>query len=165
MIKLGIAMIIFALVCLIGAFALPDVLTPLAPLYCHPGETLTRSTFTFSIPGETSISFYYHCANQDGIETRDVSQQVTWSVLGVFLVVELGGVGILTRGSRRKAQLEDATSFERTSRIPKQLKLSRQGSTITLAERLRQLQEAHSQGLIDDHEYQALRQQALDILE
>ncbi len=160
MVKVGVAMMILAFCILMGALAFPDVLTPLTPLYCHSGETLIRSTFTFSIPGETSSTFYYHCADAEGVETRDVSSQVTWSILGVFFAFEFGGIGVLTFGGRRKHRDDDLTDYERTSHIPKRLQPSRQQGT--LAERLRELQEARSQGLITETEYQTLRQQALE---
>ena len=66
MTRLGVALIIVAFVVLLGVFAKPEVLTPLTPLYCHAGETLTSHTFTFSLPGETSISFSFGCADAAG---------------------------------------------------------------------------------------------------
>ena len=157
--KLGIAVILLAIVLLVGAFLLPDVLTPLAPLYCHAGETLTQKSFTFSIPGESSTTFYYHCADSAGVETADVSSQVTWSVLGVFIVIEFTGIGLATVGSQRRLRRVLADTDPPGSTIPKRLRQPKPG--MTLAERLHQLQEAHNEGLIDDDEYRRLREEAL----
>ena len=162
MVRLGIGVILGALVLLVGAFLLPDVLTPLAPLYCHPGETLTQKTFTFSIPGESSTTFYYHCADSTGVETADVSSQVTWSVLGVFSVIEFTGIGLATLGSQRRLQRVLANSDQPGSAIPKRLRKPK--PDVTLAGRLHQLQEAHNAGLIDDDEYGRLREEALEKL-
>jgi len=111
MIRLGVALIIIAFLVLLGVFAKPEVLTPLTPLYCQPGETLTSHTFTFSLPSETSISFYFNCTDATGGVTRDVSEQVTWSILGIYLAVFGAGIALTTiGGSRRRKErmaLED----------------------------------------------------------
>jgi hypothetical protein len=161
MVKAGVAVILLAQVLLIGAFLLPDVLTPLAPFYCGRGETLTQHTFTFSIPGESSTTFYYHCVSPAGVEKADVSGQVTGSVLGAFLVVEFVGIVLTLVGSRRKRQREESDSD--ASSIPKRLRRPKAG--MTLAERLHQLRGAHNEGLIDSDEYGRLREEALNTLE
>ncbi len=158
MVKAGVAVILLAQALLLGAFLLPDVLTPLAPLYCHAGETLTQHTFTFSIPGESSTTFYYHCADAEGVETADVSDQVTWSVLGAFMLIEFTGIGLTMFGSRRKRDRD----FADEPRASKGWRPPKGSATLTLAERLHQLQEAHNEGLIDDEEYGRLRREALD---
>ncbi|MBI1259176.1 MAG: hypothetical protein GC204_17030 [Chloroflexi bacterium] len=159
MVRLGIGVILLAIVLLIGALLLPNVLTPLTPLYCHAGETLIQRTFTFSIPGESTTSFYYHCADSSGVERADVSSQVTWSILGVFMLIEFTGVALTAIGSQRKLRRTLADSDETGSTLPKRLRQSKPG--MTLAERLHQLQEAHNAGLIDDDEYQKLREESL----
>ncbi|MEO8392613.1 MAG: hypothetical protein ABI700_06440 [Chloroflexota bacterium] len=158
MVKAGVAVILLAQALLLGAFLLPDVLMPLASLYCHAGEKLTQKTFTFSIPGESSTTFYYHCVSPEGVEKADVSGQVTGSILTIFAVIEISGVGLTMLGSRRKRQ----RTFSDDPRQAKVWRPPKASKTLTLAERLHQLQEAHNEGLIDDEEYGRLRREALD---
>lgn len=217
MVKLGVFVIIFSVAFLLVCIFSPDIIAPLAPLYCPTGQKLQSTTYTYSRPGETSSTNVYHCVNSDNIEQSDVSGPIMITVMGGFFIILAVGIGLTTlgaRGVRTSSQITKsyvlptldpngppnrAPSF----RVMKggdpnavnanlndmmdglqhgvirfggqeihvdDLKAGNyqmnggQGSKRTLSETLRQLEDAHTQGLINDDEYQKLRQEALDKL-
>ncbi|MBI1259175.1 MAG: hypothetical protein GC204_17025 [Chloroflexi bacterium] len=221
MTKLGIFLIIAAVVYLLVTIFSPDILVPLAPLFCPSGQKLKSETITYSRPGETDMNNYYHCVDSDNRELSDVTGSVMILVMGGFFVLLGGGVGLTILGASRVARSQggsmrvgksyvlptidpdgpplQASSFRFASSHDAnagsanlddlmeglqhgvirfggqeihvdELKAGNyqmnvgQGSQRTLSETLRQLEDAHTQGLINDDEYQKLRQEALDKL-
>ena len=221
MIKLGIFLIIVSVVYLFVTIFSPDIISPLAPLFCPDGQKLKSETLTYSRPGETTMSNYYQCVDSDNRVLSDVSGSVMLLVMGGFFVLLAGGIGLTIFGASRVSQSKgtfarvgksyprptldpdgpplQTTSFHFASSrdVSKvnanlddlmeglqqgvirfggqeihiddlkagnyQVNAGR-GSQRTLSETLRQLEDAHTQGLINDDEYQKLRQEALDKL-
>ena len=180
MIKLGVVVIILATVIFVAAMVAPDVLTPLAPLFCGPNETLSHETFTYSIPGETSTSTDYACVDSEG-QSRDVTDNLMFVTVGVFVVGLLAGVGLTIAGGIRSSQRQTQALAEQAAmgmspglsgERPDWLNnLKSRGSAFspdsekpTLTATLRDLEDAHQQGLITDAEYERLRAEALDKL-
>ncbi|MEO8392612.1 MAG: SHOCT domain-containing protein [Chloroflexota bacterium] len=218
MVKLGVLLIILSVAFLLVTLFSPDIIAPLAPIYCSAGQKLKSTTYTYSRPGETSSTNVYHCVNSDNIEQSDVSGPVTITVMGGFFILLAGGIGLTTLGASRASRNSRASSvvgksyvlptldpdgntgsvtgWTRTSNAANEKMLDDlrsglqhgvirfggqeikvddlksgnyqmsggQGSQRTLSETLRQLEDAHTQGLINDDEYQELRQEALDKL-
>ena len=100
--------------------------------------------------------------------TRDVSEQVTWSVLGVYLAVFGVGIALTTVGGNRSRK--DRYALEDEDYKDRRRKRKRKNSEFdpplrekqTLAERLHELDDAHQQNLLSDDEYQRLRAEALE---
>ena len=219
--KLGIFLIIAAVAYLLVTIFSPDIITPLAALFCPSGQKLKSETFTYTRPGETDMSNSYYCVDSDNRQQSDVSGSAMILVMGGFFILLAGGVGLTILGASRLSQ-----SLETSARVGKRyprpsldpdgpplqgssyrftsssdagdgnanlneimdglqhgvirfggqeihvddLKAGNyqmhvgQGSQRTLSETLNQLEDAHTQGLINDDEYQKLRQEALDKL-
>jgi len=215
MAKLGVLLIIFSVIYLVVTIFSPDIVAPLAPLYCPAGQKLKSQTVTYSShPGETDLNNYYHCVNSDNIVQSDVSAPVTITVMGGFVVFLLAGIALTTFGARKlrvsmrtnstyvystsnsSGNMGGVTNWNTRANAANEQVLSdlqaglKQGvirfggqeihvddlrsgnyqmnamsdSKRTLADTLRQLEDAHTQGLINDDEYQKLRQEALDKL-
>ena len=103
MIKLGVLVIIAAVIFLVVPLLSPDVLKPLAPVFCGPNETLNTETSTFSMPGETRTSFYYYCVDSEG-GSREITDTMTLVLMGGFIVLLLGGMLLTFVGAARKAK-------------------------------------------------------------
>jgi len=215
MAKLGVLLIIFSVIYLLVTIFSPDIVAPLAPLYCPAGQKLKSESVTYSShPGETDMNNYYHCVDSDNVVKSDVSAPVTITVMGGFVLFLLVGIALTTIGARkaRVSMRTDSTYLYSTSapggntggvtnwnsranaandQMLSDLQAGLQrgvirfggqeihvddlragnyqmnampGSKRTLADTLRQLEDAHTQGLINDDEYQKLRQEALDKL-
>jgi hypothetical protein len=214
-VKLGVLVIFISVAYLLVCIFSPDIIAPLAPIYCSAGQKLKSTTYTYSRPGETSSTNVYHCVDSDNRELSDVSGPVMITVMGGFFILLAGGIGLTTlgasRGSRTLKQMGKSyvlptldpdgntvsvggwmhTSNAANEKMLDDLKSGLQqgvirfggqeihvddlktgnysmnvgqGSQRTLSETLRQLEDAHTQGLINDDEYQKLRQEALDKL-
>jgi len=215
-VKLGIVLILFSVAFLVVCLFSPDIIAPLAPLYCPAGQTLSSKTYTYSRPGETSSTNVYHCVNADHVEQADVSGPIMITVMGGFFILMFGGVILTSIGGNRVTRARKATNnyvlstanfggsssgtpsgsagWNASANAANQETLDNlmnglqqgvirfggqeihvddlrsgnyqmvagQSSKHTLADTLRQLQEARDQGLIDSDEYGRLRQEALD---
>ncbi|MEP7293896.1 MAG: SHOCT domain-containing protein [Chloroflexota bacterium] len=221
MVKLGVLLIIFSVAFLLVTIFSPDIIAPLAPIYCAAGQKLKSTTYTYSRPGETSSTNVYHCVNSDNVEQSDVTGPITLTVMGGFCVLLAGGIGLTILGTTHISRTARASSVvgksyvlptldpdsppNRSSSLHfasthdqnivnanmndimdglqhgvirfggQEIKVADlkagnyqmnggQASQRTLSETLRQLEDAHTQGLINDDEYQKLRQEALDKL-
>ncbi len=90
MVKLGVALILLSTFVFVVAMVAPDTLTPLAPLFCPPGEQLVTAQSTFSIPGQTTTSDSFACQGAEG-KPRDVTDNVTGAAAIIFVVFLLFG--------------------------------------------------------------------------
>ncbi|HVU14847.1 MAG TPA: hypothetical protein VHD90_26410 [Phototrophicaceae bacterium] len=196
MMKIGIIGIFLSVIIFVAAMVDPQLMAPLGPLFCQPGETFTSQQYTSSYrPGETDTTDSFYCVNAAG-DQRDVSGNVMGPVIIIYLVF-LGGSVILTiiAGQRATGGRSSRSSSGSSNRFVQPtydpqpgdannrrvLRFGGQDISLddlkanyvhqassenkhTLADTLRQLEDAHKQGLIDSDEYGHLRQEALDKL-
>ena len=139
--------------------------------FCKPGEKLV--TPEFSTPpaittGSTSLSGFYYCVDDAG-NRRDITQEFmqnmfgqmfsvlpTWATTGftgmalfcLGLPILIVGAILSLRGQNRQTKITIPSYVDNPS--------------LTLTERLRQLDEAYENGLISQDKYDLLRDQILD---
>ncbi|HVU14848.1 MAG TPA: SHOCT domain-containing protein [Phototrophicaceae bacterium] len=226
--KLGLLMIVGAVIWLVVTIFSPSIFAPLASLYCPAGQTLASQQVAYSDYHGSGFNNYFSCT--DGTHKTDVTSQVTLTMIGIFAVLLVGGM-IVSSFSRRKSNsvtigsptnpinlsgtgainLSGAGGIPTTTATTSTYVMTpngyvggnpttnpavadimsglqrgvirfggqeipiadlksgayqqmMMGGQHTLADTLRQLEDAHKQGLINDDEYNHLRQDALNKL-
>ncbi len=224
--KLGLLMIVGAVIWLVVTIFSPGVFAPLASLYCPAGQTLTSQQVGYSDYHGSGFNNYFSCT--DSTHKTDVTTPVTLTMIAVFVFLLIGGMVVASIG-RKKSTFDSVTIGSPTNPI----NLSATGGTLpaastptpnsyvvttpniyvsgnptnnpavadimsglqhgvirfggqeipiadlksgayqqqmimggqhNLADTLRQLEDAHKQGLINDTEYAQLRQDAINKL-
>lgn len=155
----GLACILF-----VGVFFFPDVAKLTEPLMCDHGFDLVRREYAYTDSDGSGVSIEFYCEG-DG-PTTDVTGNMVllqFALVGVgvvFMIIWVGrGVQKVTGPVRTiLARPNVSTSF----RV-----IDLRGDADddpTLRERLAELEEAHSAGLITQEEYEQKRQEILDEL-
>jgi hypothetical protein len=162
---------------------------PTAADLCKAGEKLetARGEESYSFSNGYSHSQFYYCVNDAGTR-RDVTMDAAKKFIGGFLpslgslVIPIAGGGLCTIGfflalfgfifsRRRRFQTatsqfvfagQNVPSSFATTPTPTPVRPPVQGD---LAARLRQIEDAHTSGLINDDEYQRMRQEVLDSMQ
>ncbi len=140
----------------------------LQPLMCESGETLQREQYSRSDTRGTSYSMEVFCVKNNELK-RDVTGRWTLVGVGGFLAPFLIGLAFFLTGVIRgtaKLTGQVVTSSLAGSGIT--IKTAGTGSAFTfptgstsLADRLKQVEEAQQAGLISLEEYQRLRNEIL----
>ncbi|MBZ0285366.1 MAG: SHOCT domain-containing protein [Anaerolineae bacterium] len=143
----------------------------LQPLFCQKGETVVREQYQTTDRDGTSYSMDVYCVSEEG--RRDVTAQ--WFLVGIvgftapFLIGLFAFIFGVNRGVRRVTvggdtdilgggRTVDLSSFM----SPSQAATSSSGSSKSLSDKLKQIQEARDAGLITVDEYDRLRREILD---
>src|SRR5579863_2927062 len=106
LVRLGIAMSVFAFVALMVVVVLPAVV-PIANLpfvqsivqvaFCKPGEKLSTTYSTYDTPGRSTTSADMQCVNSDG-QGREINDDFFKFVFIGYLVTFLGGFVLIGIG-------------------------------------------------------------------
>ncbi|MBI1257933.1 MAG: hypothetical protein GC204_10715 [Chloroflexi bacterium] len=160
---------------------------PTAADLCKPGEKLEieHGAEEYSFSNGYSRSQYYYCVNDAGTR-RDVTLDAAKNFIGGFLpslgslLIPIAGGGLCTIGfflalfgflfSRRRRFQTATNQFAFVSpNAPASFTAPSMATRAPvqgdLAAKLRQIEEAHTSGLINDEEYQRMRQEILDSMQ
>jgi hypothetical protein len=174
---LGIALIVFSVVILVVFIIAPAVFTiDDAPFLksimqaaaCNSGEELTAHYSTYSTPGTTTRMTALSCVNNEQ-QARDVSGQIIGIGAVGYLVPFLVGLFMsLLAGSQSKENRVRGTStrsnFDNgtlSAFSDSRINAVTEGH-IPLAQRLQELKDAYSAGLITEVEYKTKREALLN---
>lgn len=212
LIKIGLLLCAAAVVVMVSAALLPDLIEPFGSAFCAPGEQLRGEVWSRSTGNRTSVGTIYVCVDAAG-EERNVRPQVESATTNLFLLLFFSGMGLAIFGvvqsnEQQKRKNEADTQVYRMGdgvtvvtqtggQLPAEMQqmvsgllnglergvISFGGQEIriddlksgaahvpmstergSLADALRQLEDAKAQGLITDTEYTRLRQEALENL-
>ena len=173
MVKLGVLLIILAVVGMMVIIVLP-VLPPLAdnatidqllqPLICQPGETIQRELYSRSTGDGTNYSMDVYCLDRQE-HRRDETGR--WVLIGAvaFTIPLLIGLFMVIGASRRNLAARIAESpMPGAADAQPSLWAARSGAParLTLTQRLKELEEAHEAGHLSDLEYKLIRKKILD---
>ena len=188
---LGIALMVFAFV-ILGLFIIAPAVFKMddAPLLknivqtlaCQPGETLSASYSTYDTPTSSTRSTDLSCVNSEK-QSRDVSGQLIGIgavgylvpfLVGLFMTL-LAGNSFDKKGYSTTSNFDTSAMGDRRARVEAtrqdmarlaaQLNENHSGSLhdhIPLAQQLKELKDAYSQGLITEAEYTTKRKALLD---
>lgn len=182
MVRLGCLLILVGMAALMAIVVLPvlpfteadtNIDDFLGSFICTDGQLQRELYQTSYRPGSTSFSMEVFC--QRGEERTDVT--TNWILLGIFgfTVPFIIGLFLVIGGTTRHATRAVAsmanvtvTTTNGTTRvihlgdlIDKAHTIQQNQSDLTLAERLKQLEDARAQGLISEEEYERLRKEIL----
>jgi hypothetical protein len=176
MARFGCLLILLAVVALMATIVIPvlpffedneSIDTAMQPLLCQPGERVIREQYTTTDSDGTGYSMNVYCMGRD-----EVRQDVTWRwvLIGVvgFVLPLLGGLRLITVAAARTAQQSGATmvSLGVSAEAPAPGVTAHQSPAAdpdqSLTERLEELEQARSLGLITEAEYTRMRKAVLD---
>lgn len=134
--------------------AIDDLLTG---VLCQPNERLQREQYSYPAQdGGIMFSMNVACVDREG-RGRDIND--LWTIVSMISFCLPFGAGVLliiTGLTRRAGQVVTVAQTAVTVPVP----AAAQGKS--LADRLRELQQAHEAGLLTDTEYERLRREILD---
>lgn len=179
--RLGCLLILVGILGLIVLLVLP-VLPPLeysaelddllAPLLCQPDETIQRQQYSYSTDDGQTFSMNVYCLDGDG-RRRDVTDRWALISAGAFALPFMLGLILLISGLSRRAQPAQAAALPAVDDLlstppmvgGQPVRVSSSSPTsggLSLADRLKQLQDARDAGLLSAQEYERLRQDILN---
>ncbi len=188
---LGISLIVLAFVFLFGFIVLPVIPqigdapvfdSVLGAVLCAPDQTLVRDPYSQTFGSETTFSMDVYCQDAQG-ERIDVTGK--WGPIGLvgYLVLFLPGMYVTTGALQKNRQKKKQENVPHSAHVPEQIakfqrrvraqdaaedgsaKIVTKGGGANFTDKLKQIQEARDNGLIDDEEYEHLRQKILDDME
>lgn len=188
-ILIGIAIIAGSVAFFIFMFQDPanneQLATFLTDMHCNEGETIVQDSF-FTDNTNSTRSLRWYCENLER-QRRDVSDGVIGFMIISFVVPLLVGIFVIIWGAsgvkRRQTQRmvnawQSGSGTVNMSNIPPDVLATveritgqlfnsniNQTDQPTLSERLKQLEDARKKRLIDDLEYQRVRQAILDSMD
>jgi hypothetical protein len=135
----------------------------LQPLVCEPGEKIERDQYqTAGSRGGTLFTMSVYCIGSEG-SRRSATDRWTLIGAGIFAIPFLVGLFSVIFGATRSAQKAAAGAPVMTlSGQAAALSPAGSGAGSTLAQKLKELDEARDAGLITADEYERLRQEILD---
>jgi hypothetical protein len=136
----------------------------LRPLICQEGEAIERQQYSEpSREGGTSFSMNVYCIDQEATRRDETGR---WALIGagVFIVPFLLGLFGVIAGSSQNARSDRSRSATISMQNMAGFTPTGIGSSPTLTERLKQIQQARDAGMITSEEYERLRKEALDAL-
>ncbi|MEO1287030.1 MAG: hypothetical protein AAFV93_04625 [Chloroflexota bacterium] len=166
----------------------------LVNLYCEADETAITSASRLSFNGTQNSTTVYFCEDIEG-NRREISNVIVLTAVTAFIIpfltglfIIMGTVGFLARRTTNKllslnsmniirsadGTLQTNLSPEQQANLQNMMKtfeassvnvVSSSSSTLTLTERLQQLEKAHRKGLISRVEYEQTRQNILDAMD
>lgn len=172
--KFGCLLVILALVVLFTGVVIPvipntvdspTVDSYLQSILCGADETILRSQYSERYIDGTAYSMNVYCVNNENIR-RDVSG--TWVLLGMAGFIIPFGIGLVMIFSTKvppprpvtgNGQVIDVDALRK--QISTQQGVSVSGGNKSLAERLRELEEARNAGLITYNEYDRMRDEII----
>jgi hypothetical protein len=165
----------------------PTLMQIKGALVCEPGQQYIMEGHNFSDNRGSGRRFNVYCVGQDGTKVDIIEKDFLVSLVlfvvpflvGLFLTI--GASAALARGVTRNA-IQDVSGFQMTNDgginvSGMQIRVARSGNPsipldpnallfgenqTTLAEKLQQLEQARTQGLISQDEYDKMRQRILD---
>jgi hypothetical protein len=165
----------------------PTLMQIKGALVCEPGQQYIMEGHNFSDNRGSGRRFNVYCVGQDGTKVDIIEKDFLVSLVlfvvpflvGLFLTI--GASAALARGVTRNV-LQDVSGFQMTNDgsvnvSGMQIRVARSGNPsmpidpnallfgenqATLAEKLQQLEQARTQGLISQDEYDKMRQRILD---
>jgi hypothetical protein len=165
---LGIVACLLSCAVLGSSLLLPMALSPFSSFFCEEDETLSGEVRTIGNEVRSSTGTAYICTDKNGNE-RAVTSSVVAKTTNLFLVLLFGGMGLLAVGgwnaiknapptNKTKRKNDDRTDFDEPQPFTPDDKLD-------LTDSLRELEEAHTAGLITEDEYQRMRQKVMERFE
>ncbi|MCL4877996.1 MAG: hypothetical protein KJ064_15165 [Anaerolineae bacterium] len=168
----GCLLMIFSMVVLFGVTVIPVIPAfednqtiddLLQPLMCQSGETIQRDQYSRSDTRGTSYSMEVYCVKNNELK-RDVTNR--WIMVGVvgFVAPFLIGlfsflVGVIRGAAKLTGQVVSPLI---TSPGVMVTTVGKGGASMPLADRLKQVEDAHRAGLISLDEYERMRQEIMN---